>query len=392
MSSTLNGNRITRARASIPSWGCPWYEIDLDGEIALSGAVTLQLEDLTLLGTIVSGGSDKGRSSYRVVGGAAGWGKEIAALSYSNDAGVKLSKVLGDAANAAGETLDASTIPASTVGPSYIRDAGPAGRVLEQLASEAWYIDEAGVTKLGRRPAVAFAGKAALGPIDRARGTVTLASESLASLLPGVTIEGLEAVDILHEVSAEGGARTVLWGKGAALVSRRLAAFRRLFEALDPGRRFAGVFEYRVVSQSGERLDLQAVRVSSGMPDLRRAVVRPGVAGCRADVAMGSRVLVAFIDSDPARPIVVGFEDAEGSGFLSTTLSLDATDTVAVGPSADMVELGSGSEIGVSSPTGRVLRWGDPIFPPTVAQCTSGAPFPLMPAVPGVTPVAKASA
>ncbi len=65
------------------------------------------------------------------------------------------------------------------------------------------------------------------------------------------------------------------------------------------------------------------------MPDLARVVVRPGVPGMSADAALGSRVLVDFIDTDPARPCVRSFEDVEGSGFIPTTLKLQAGNQVA---------------------------------------------------------------
>jgi hypothetical protein len=119
--------------------------------------------------------------------------------------------------------------------------------------------------------------------------------------------------------------------------------------------RFRGLYEYRVVTQEDERLNLQAVQVALGMPDIRRAFVRPGVAGCRADVALGSRVLVAFVNADPARPVVVGFEDAEGAGFAPGRLDLVGEDDAAV--------------IAADAP-GRVVRFGDTIMMPSGSAAT----------------------
>jgi hypothetical protein len=93
-------------------------------------------------------------------------------------------------------------------------------------------------------------------------------------------------------------------------------------EQLDPLERFRGFYEYRVVTQEGERLNLQPVRVATGMPDLKRVVVRPGVPGCKAQHTLGSRCIVGFIDADPARPCVVSFEDAQSGGFSPDTLFL----------------------------------------------------------------------
>jgi hypothetical protein len=103
------------------------------------------------------------------------------------------------------------------------------------------------------------------------------------------------------------------------------------------------------VTQEGERLNLQPVRVSLGMPDLLRVPVRPGVAGARADVALGSTVLVSFVNADPARPVVVGFEAPDGQGFAPLRLDLVGEDDTPASPSDAL---------------GRSLRYGDTIVSP----------------------------
>ncbi len=326
---TLAGHRVLNARANIPAFGCWYADATIDGEHTLSGAVDLVIADLTLKGTVLSGGKDKGKSHFRIVAGKGGWGKTIPKKAYADDAGVKLSKVLGDAASEAGEVLTISTN--ERVGPAFTRPEDPASRVLELLAPSAWYVDETGVTRLGKRPTVAFKGKAAHGPVDHARGTVTLAPESIASLVPGATVDGLEAVDVMHEISVKGGLRSTIWGKMFSATSRRLSALREIVLSLVPDLKFFGVTEYRVVTRDGKRLNLQPVLVSMGMPDLRRVLVRPGVPGCEADTALGSRVLVGFVNRSPTRPYVAGFEDPEGDGFLPEKLVLDAEDTIELG-------------------------------------------------------------
>lgn len=323
---TLSGYRVTHARAHLPAWGVWWAEASIDMEAELAGPVKLTIADLTLSGTVISGGiGPQGRSSYRIAGGAGGWGRSIAAKSYANDAGLKASTVITDAATACGETVDTATLPTTRLGPAFVREAAPAARVLEQVAPAGWYVAEDGVTRIGRRPAVTLAAPASVGHVDRALGTVALAADSIATIIPGITVEGLEAVDVLHELAPGAALRSTLWGAGISPTSRRLAALRRLFEQLDPRRRYRGIYEYRVVTQEGERVNLQPIRVSVGMPDLSRVPIRPGIPGARADVTLGARVLVGFIEADPARPVVLGFEDAEGDGFKSIQLEIDAT-------------------------------------------------------------------
>lgn len=320
---TLEGHRATRARVQIPKWGCWYADVDLDGEHTLSGSVSLVIADLTLRGTILSGGATKGRSQYRIVAGAGGWGQTVARKSYVNDLGAKHSTVLGDAARDAGETL--GTISSTDrVGPGWVRVEGPASAVLELVAPRGWYVDEAGVTQIGARTGSAVSANIPrTKPVDLARGVVVLAPEKIATILPGVTVDGLTAVDVQHEISAKGGLRTTIYGaRESGGSSRGLEAFAKLLDVIDPDRNFRGVTEYRVVLRQSKRYDLQPVRRSSGMPDLARVFVRPGVAGCDADVALGSVVLVGFVNSDPSRPYIAGFEDADGEAFVPDVLRL----------------------------------------------------------------------
>lgn len=313
---TLNGHRVTRARVDIRKWGCWYADASVDGEVSLSGRATLKIADATYVGTVLSGGPMKGRSTFTVVAGAGGWGRTIPAEGYADDGSTKASKVLGDAARLVGETMAdvASTV---RVGAGFTRPEGPASQVLQLVAPHAWYVDEAGVTRLGERATGVLVGTVTrITPVDPSRGQVVLAAESIATILPGVVVDGLTAVDVCHEISAEGGLRSTVWGAQPS----ELDSLRSLVEQLLPDLPFRGLTEYRVATLENNRLNLQPVRASSGMPDLRRVPVRPGVAGCSAEPALGALVLVGFVDSDRARPFVSHFEDVDGGGFVPTVL------------------------------------------------------------------------
>lgn len=325
VNATLNGLLVTDARVSIPAWGCWYADASVDGEKPLAGRVELKVSDLTLSGTILSGGpTGNGRSHFRIVSGAGGWGKELPKKSYANDAEVKLRTILVDAAREAGETLDITTVPATRVGSHFARPEGAASRSLELYASSSWYVGEDGITRLGQRSASTLPAGVTHAAPDLARGMVTLASDSIAKILPGVVVDGLTAVDVEHTISASGGLRSTVWGARGAGSSRMLSAFKKMIDALYPQLAIAGVWEYRVVTQSGKRLNLQPVRVSTGMPDLERVMIRPGIAGVDVMVKPGARVLVTFLDGEPGRPAVVNFEEAEGGGFLPLMTHIDA--------------------------------------------------------------------
>jgi len=344
---TISGHRITSARLTMPAWRCWYADVHVDGEVALTGRTEIVIADLTLQGAVLSGGPANGRSRFRTVAGAGGWGKPLKSKSYANDSGVKVSTVMQDAATSVGESFDLSTAPASMrVGPAFVRiDEEPASSVPELVAPSNWFVGNDGITRIGKRPSTPFAGQATMiQPPDRATKTVTLASESIASLVPGVVVDGIEAVDVEHELT-EDALRTTIWGDIGAGASRRLSALRVMLDQLDPWRRYRGVYEFRVVSKDGKRLNLQPVRVSTGMPELRRVPARTGVAGCEADVMGGALVLVTFVDADPSRPEVIAYESPDGDGFMPTSITLAEgmlgaarmTDPVVAGPFAGTI-------------------------------------------------------
>lgn len=361
---TVNNARAVMVRAHVPAFGVWWCDVEIDEERTIAGAASIAIADLTLTGTVISGGPYQGGSRYRIAGGRGGWGKTIKQQGYFNDAGVKRSTVLKDAAQAAGETLDESTIAAGTLGAHFARESGPASLVLNTVSPAAWYVGEDGVTRIGRRARTTYTGQATRTAVDLAAARIDLASDAIAPLLPGAVVDGIEAVDVVHEV-AGGKLRSTVWGALGATGNRRIDALRKVIAQLLPDYRYRGIWEYRVVTQEGERLNLQCATSRAKLPDLRRVRVRPGVAGCRADVALGSLVLVAFVNGDQARPVVVGFDDAESGGFAPSRLDLVGEDEIVTPLQAATIP-------------GRALRYGDTVMMPTGPAATP-APVVLVP-------------
>jgi hypothetical protein len=373
---TIAGRPVTHARVYLPAWGVPWAEVSLADDAILAGRTTLNVADLVFSGTIMSGGIGPiGRAGYRLAAGAGTWGKKVGQKSYSNSAGVKASSVIDDAARECGESIEAATLPPATtrLGYAWTREAAPASRVLELVAPAGWYVNHSdGVTRIRTRTSLPLDVKATIQSVDRAREVVILSAPSIASIIPGVVVEGIVAADVLHEVTPTGGIRSTIWGNGQSSTNRALTALRRILEQLDPGRRFRGLYEYRIVSQENERLNLQPIRVSTGMPDLQRVPVRPGIPGAKATHLLGARVLVAFVDASPARPIVLGFEESDGAGFVPVDLSLEAS-----------------GEIALADGVGRVIREGDSISitPGTATAGIAQGEILIIPAIPPATPV-----
>lgn len=380
---TLEGVPVTRCRVQVPAWGLWWADVELAEPEALAGAVTLTIADIELEGAIVSGGPADGRAGYRLVAGAGGWGRELPARGYADDAGVKIASVVRDAAAAAGEAVEGA--PTTRTGPHYVRAAGPASAVLNALAPRAWYAGLDGVVRFGARPAAVYTGSAVL--IDRspAAGCYVFAADELAGLEPGAQADAdaLPAVDAEYELEGARLTARLYTGPRTSVIPDALAL---LLEALDPRRRYRGTYEFRVVTQTGNRLNLQPVRASSGLSDLLRVPVRLAP-GLRAEHALGSLVLVTFVDADPSRPAVIAGDDADAPGWAPTGLVVGGTgDRVALASEVDarLAEIKSvfnahthlsaapGSPTGapVPTPPAPVALWPLPTDPATVASGT----------------------
>jgi hypothetical protein len=323
-------------RVQVPDWGCWWADVDLAEDTQLSGAVTLTLADKTLSGTIVSGGAYEGRAAYRIVGGGGGWGRTLDRKAYLNDAGVKMSNVIGDAAAAAGESVEGA--PATRLGSHYVRLESTASHALNQLTPRAWRVDFDGITRFGARATVAYTGEGARSRVEPGGGVVEIATDVIETLLPGVTIDGsAPATDVEYLLDSK---RLTVRVYAGTRTSRRLAAWKRIFEALFPDLKYRGSYEFRVVTQTGERFNLQPVRAATGMPELSNVPVRPGVSGARNNVTLGELVLVVFADADPSRPQVTSHEAPGGPGWLPLTLELGGPGALGVARQTDAVVAG----------------------------------------------------
>lgn len=326
----LNGIACTRARVQWPSVGRWWADLDLapvfPGGVsapAVGDAVTLTLADLTFVGTIASGGVFDGRAAYRVVAGRGGWSRTLPRRGYQNDLGVSVATLIADLAEGAGELTPVGAAALGRVSPHYDRIERPAYQTLHALAPRAWWTGADGVVRIGPPPETTYSGRATETAHDPRSGITRLAAiDALAGLMPGAVIQGrAPACDV--ELLAEGAAGlSIVVYHAASARSRRVQALAEIIDAIDPFRAYRACYEYRIVGQTGERLDLQPVRTATGMSDLARVPVRPGMAGLKAAHLSGALCLVAFVDADPSRPCVVAFDDADSPGFVPNMLTV----------------------------------------------------------------------
>lgn len=322
----------------------PWFaDVELEGAPDISGRVELRLGDTTLSGTVLplESGVHMERRRMRIVAGAGAWGSLLAAKAYHNDAGIRALLVAQDAARESGETLGDDFAPAlDRLGIDYVRRAGRAARALEDAAGGAtWWVDYAGITRVGTRPSSAARTRAYIvTEYDPRARIVDLALDDDDVSLVGIgTIlsEGLEAPQTVRELEIDVGPdrmRVRAWCGGQASARGMLLDAIRAIVAAETDRYIYGPRKYRVIRMAGTpeattgwRVHLQAVRRSSGLPDIEPISMWPGMAGLHARLTPGAEVLVEFIDGEPTQPIITHFVGNDGESWSPVELVLDAS-------------------------------------------------------------------
>jgi hypothetical protein len=263
----------------------------------------------------------------RVIGGAGGWGKLLGPRSYHNDAGVRASEVAFDAAREAGETLGSFLPAAERLGSDYCRDIGPASRTLEQCAGGVpWWVDYAGSTHVrARESAIVDPARIEVLQYDPSTHILELALDdpSVIRINGQITNERLETPVFVREIEFELSAarfRALVWTGGKPDGPSRLAGIMGIIARRATDDRLFGLWRYRVIGMSVDRVQAQAVSKAAGLPDLALISMHPGIAGAHANLTPGSEVLVEFVEGDRTRPIITHFAGHDGVGFLPVTL------------------------------------------------------------------------
>ena len=341
---TLAGQGFARALLRMPRYGAALAEADLQAiptpDLVVGQRATLAIGDWSGVGTLLAGGPFGGIDSFGWIAGGNGWSNTIPAHTYRDDNGILLSTVLADLAVAAGElgaVLDG--IPDRILGYAWTRPTGIASDMLRALVGDAWWIAADGITHAGPRPTPSIAPTdLTVEPFDPAlrRGTVVLAGDGVAQLVPGATLtaQGLPgplAIAQLEVHARPNHVEAVLWGErtGPELAASVLGALARRF-------RFAATAPMRVTATSGARstvepADARAVDLD-GHPFLDAIY---GIPGASAVLANGATVVIGWPGMDPGSPMVVGFLP----GTLPLSLALAAQNEIDA--TAALVQLGA---------------------------------------------------
>lgn len=127
------------------------------------------------------------------------------------------------------------------------------------------------------------------------------------------------------------------------MTGKLLAAVRKLVAELTAHTAYHAPVRYRVVQVAPDnRLRLQIVRKASGFPDTLPLRMQTGVPGTKGVPALGSVVLVQFIEGDPSMPIITHFARPDEPGFVPVSATLDASTLLELGESAAQVKIADG--------------------------------------------------
>ncbi len=335
---SVAGQPVTELRIHVPGQG-PWFaDADFVDEPDVSGLVAIAVGELGLMGTVVErfAGTHGLQRRVRIVAGAGGWSSLLSSKGYHNDAGIRARTVADDAAREAGETIGTFEPGAERIGVDYVRQAGPASRVLEDVISGApWWVAFDGVTHVGARAtSTPRDGSYEVLEHDPRSRLVVLAVDDPRDIAIGSVLSArLDEPQTVRELEIVVGenVRMTAWCGGAAGSRGRLIdQFRSLVERATDAPLY-GLWRYRVVAMSVDRVQLQAVRRDAGLPDILPASMWPGVAGAHAQLTPGAEVLVEFVEGDRTMPVITQFAGRAGPGFEPVRLNLEASAGVYVG-------------------------------------------------------------
>lgn len=120
-------------------------------------------------------------------------------------------------------------------------------------------------------------------------------------------------------------------------IDRILASFEALTALFTKRLPAAFVWSYSV--ESATETSFSGRRLSPDCPfdDMPEIPLMPGIAGAGIRPAVGSIALVAFVDGDPGKPHVVGWDQQ-----VPLSVTIDAKEKLRAGPSAAAVEIAGG--------------------------------------------------
>ena len=355
---TLGGNRIVSGQILTPYYGAAAADVLLASTASVDAQTELVIGNLSMAVHVVRQASFAGSRSFRLVAGHGGWRTLVDRKWYSSPVALPLATIMSDVAAEVGERV---SVPASRlISAQYSRSRGKAVRVLEQLAPD-WWIAPDGVTHVGSRDASPITSPLTVERFSGSKGQLVIATEDMASWLPGRTFTSQTITDPITigstSITLDNSGRVRL-----EVLSVTDTHTDRIFDPLDEvidariPLAYMVPWQCTIVAVNGTgpwTVDVVPSSPQCPLPGMTALTHVPSIAGSRVKPANGGTCVVVFLDGDPQLPRVMWFDDTQ----------------------SDEVDLSRTDDLLVADPTGRVLRWGDTVD-------LFGCPTPLVPFAP----------
>lgn len=329
MTATLNGKDVISVVLNEPRIGVWNATVEADADAAISGKVTLVIDGVTWVGTMVKGDLHAGRVSAQIVGGA---GKLAKVLDVKHYRGGTLGSVVNDLMRETGETLSSTTdakVRSFSVS-RWTRPIGKASVTLKQVSDEmklVWRVLRDGTVWLGNDTWTEA--KAVHDEIDRTPGRdALLIAPDAPHVQPGQTFEGKRVARVVTTIQEGGGLRQELQfesANGGNRVAEDIAAIidQQTGTKID----FSRMYPARVVGQNGDgSLELIPDATVIRGNGLSAVPLRIGIPGISVRVPPGGRVNLFFENGDPKTPAAALWPD--GSACLSAELTMASSLTI----------------------------------------------------------------
>lgn len=325
MTASVNDRDVLSAMVREPRIGIWTCELDADNETALTGDITLTIDDVAWHGTVLRGDVEAGHYHAWVVGGKYGLAKQVSAKHYLSAAG---RLILRELLEACGETLAATTDAAvlTKVFPRWSRAKGTAGSALAQFAADSgvsWRVLRDGTVWLGLETWPES--KVTYDELEYmpARGAIDIAPEQ-PTVKPGEHFDGGNIALVTTNVGPDGTRQTILYED--ATVGAQDRPRQQLENTIESvvGRRLnlSNWYAARVVSQATDgSVDLLPDDDRMRGAGISRVPLRHGLPGCTVKVKPGARVTLFFENNDAKQPAAGLWPD--GSSVLQIEISAD---------------------------------------------------------------------
>lgn len=291
----------------------------------LNGAVTLSVNDgaLTMKGTAAVEDVYLDTVRARVVAGAGGLGKAAKPKFYQQTTvRIVLMDLLGAAGEALSSTADAGVLATQLAAWTVLRMpvADAVGLLMDEVGAN-WRMLADGTLWCGAESWPDSGLTFSLEQADRAHGQLVVALEA-PLLMPGVSLGG----DHVSYVETHVDARTVrstVWLATASSADRLRDPMVAMTRSALPHIDYLAPYRCRVVSQSGQALDLVPDDARLPAAGFKAVPIRHGLPGVQVQVAPGAFVLLGFMGGDPSKPFCGLWEGGETFTAISIGSSAD---------------------------------------------------------------------